>query len=239
MPESIYHRYTYLIGWSSHNRYYYGVRYATSCNPSEFWSSYFTSSRHVKEFVRLHGDPDIIQIRRTFSNADDARLWEHKVLRRLNVVNDPRFLNKSDGLSVSLESSIQGGRQKKSDTMRKRLSEYRTGKITPQKTREAISISKKGSPLSEEARIKRKQTMSDPLVRKKLSEIGKTKIGELNSFYGKTHSDETKQKISKSKKGTKSVNRKPVVIDGVEYESIKQAHLVTGISKYFIRKTLK
>ena len=31
---------------------------------------------------------------------------------------------------------------------------------------------------------------------KKLSDIGKTKIGELNNFYGHTHSDETKQKLS-------------------------------------------
>ena len=239
MSESIYQPYTYLIGWSSHNRYYYGVRYATSCNPSDFWSSYFTSSRHVKEFVRLHGEPDIIQIRRTFSNADDARVWEHNVLRRLSVVNDPRFLNESDGVSISLESALRGGRKKKSLNMRQKISEYRTGKVTPQKTREAISKSKKGVPLSEEARLKRKQTMSDPLVRKKLSDIGKSKVGELNNFYGKSHSDETKQRISKTKKGSKAVNRKPVVIDGIEYESIKQAHLMTGISKYLIRKTIK
>jgi len=239
MSKSIYQPYTYLIGWSSHNRYYYGVRYATSCHPSDFWSSYFTSSKHVKEFVKLYGEPDIIQIRKTFCTADDARLWEHNVLRRLGVVNDPRFLNESDGLSISLESALRGGRQKKSLSMRQKISEYRTGKITSQKTRETISKSKKGVPLSEEERKKRKQTMNDPLVKKKLSDIGKTKVGELNNFYGRTHSDETKERISKNKKGTEPVNRKSVVVDGVEYESIKQAHLMTGISKYLIRKTLK
>jgi len=239
MSESIYQPYTYLIGWSSHNRYYYGVRYATSCNPSDFWSSYFTSSRHVKEFVKLHGDPDIIQIRRTFYTADDARLWEHKVLRRLNVIDDDTFLNESDGLSISLESALRGGQQKKPLSMKQKISEYRTGKITPQKTRESISRSKKGVPLSEEVRAKRKETMGDPSVRKKLSNIGKTKVGELNNFYGRTHTDESKERISKRKKGSSVVNRKPVVVDGVEYESIKQAHLMTGISKYLIRKTLK
>lgn len=31
--------YTYLIGWSSHNKFYYGVRYAKGSNPNELWKS--------------------------------------------------------------------------------------------------------------------------------------------------------------------------------------------------------
>jgi hypothetical protein len=53
--------YTYLIGWSSTNKFYYGVRYAKKCNPSELFISYFTSSKHVKSYMKKHGNPDIIQ----------------------------------------------------------------------------------------------------------------------------------------------------------------------------------
>lgn len=42
--------YTYLIGWSNHNKWYYGRRTAKNCHPNEFWKTYFTSSKYVKEF---------------------------------------------------------------------------------------------------------------------------------------------------------------------------------------------
>jgi len=211
------------------------VRYASSCSPSDFWVSYFTSSKYVKDFVEQYGDPDIIQIRKTFSTADDARFWEHKVLKRLGVVSNPIFLNESDGLSISLEASSQ----KKSQKTRQRMSLYHTGRKRPKEMCESISRSKKGVPLSEEARSNRKITMNNPIVREKLSEIGKTKIGDLNNFYGKSHSEQTKKTISEKKKGSVPPNRKRITIDGIEYDSIKSAHISTGISKYFIRKMCK
>jgi hypothetical protein len=69
----MYQPYTYLIGWSSHNKYYYGVRYSKKASPSEFWLTYFTSSNEVKKFREAHGEPDIIQIRKTFSDSTTAK----------------------------------------------------------------------------------------------------------------------------------------------------------------------
>lgn len=93
--------YTYLLGWSKHNIYYYGVQYAnnkqTVATPSNLWSSYYTSSIHVKNFITKNGDPDIIQIRKTFTNRIDAQLWESKVLRRLQVRNNSKWLNINPG----------------------------------------------------------------------------------------------------------------------------------------------
>ena len=86
--------YTYLIGWSSLNKFYYGVRWAKGCNPSDFWQSYFTSSDHVKMFREIHGEPDIIQVRKTFDNKHQAILWEHSVITRLNLERRDDFLNK-------------------------------------------------------------------------------------------------------------------------------------------------
>lgn len=92
--------YTYIIGWSQTNTYYYGVRYAAHCNPSDLWVSYYTSSKYVKEYRELNGEPDIIQVRKTFKDINDARSWEEKVLKRINAAGRPDFLNKANGKAI-------------------------------------------------------------------------------------------------------------------------------------------
>lgn len=94
--------YTYLIGWSKLNKWYYGVRYRKGCSPSELWLEYFTSSQVVKQFRKLNGEPDIIVIRKIFKDVDSARHWERKVLKRLNVVESDKWLNQTDSISIKL-----------------------------------------------------------------------------------------------------------------------------------------
>ena len=89
--------FTYLIGWSKLNKWYYGVRFSKKCHPNDLWANYFTSSKHVKEFRKQNGEPDIIQIRKIFLNSDAAILWEHKVLKRLHIRNNDKWLNKTKG----------------------------------------------------------------------------------------------------------------------------------------------
>ena len=93
---SIYQPYTYLIGWSNHNKWYYGVRYAQNCNPQDLWKTYFTSSKHVKKFREEYGEPDVIQVRKFFDSKEAAVLWEEKVLRKMNVRDDEKWINKND-----------------------------------------------------------------------------------------------------------------------------------------------
>lgn len=100
--------YTYLIGWSEHNTWYYGVRYEKGCHPSDLWVEYKTSSKYVDAFVLKYGDPDVIQPRKTFSSVTDARLWEEKVLKRMNVVADEKWLNKTDNRSIDPSTVARG-----------------------------------------------------------------------------------------------------------------------------------
>ena len=88
-----YKPYTYLIGWSSLNKFYYGVRYAKNCHPSDLWKEYFTSSKIVKKYRTLYGEPDIIEIRKTFSDMNSAIIWEQKVLKRVKVLILEKWLN--------------------------------------------------------------------------------------------------------------------------------------------------
>jgi hypothetical protein len=93
--------YTYLIGWPKLNTSYYGVRYAQDCNPGDLWNPYKTSSRHVKEFIKENGEPTVIQVRKVFANAVLAQEWEHRVLKRMKVVGNDQWLNKTDNKSIA------------------------------------------------------------------------------------------------------------------------------------------
>jgi hypothetical protein len=101
--------YTYLIGWSSLNFFYYGVRYGKGCDPSDLWITYFTSSKYVKEFRTLHGEPDKIEIRSTFESSEEARNWEERVLKIINAAQNPNFLNKANGKSIAPEFAAHYG----------------------------------------------------------------------------------------------------------------------------------
>jgi len=108
--------YTYLIGWSNCNQWYYGVRYGKNCHPSDLWKTYFTSSKDVKKMIDEVGNPDIIQIRNVFwtpkhpikvrngyvrimnknllNTADEvARYWEATVLNRMRVHKKEEWIN--------------------------------------------------------------------------------------------------------------------------------------------------
>lgn len=93
--------YTYLIGWSKLNKWYYGVRYAKDCHPSDLFTTYFTSSKQVKVHIINHGHPDVKLIRREFDSVDDARKWETTVLRRMKVKTDSKWINSHDNISFS------------------------------------------------------------------------------------------------------------------------------------------
>ncbi len=93
--------YTYLIGWSKQNLFYYGVRFSSSCQPEDLWTKYFTSSRYVTEARIKLGEPDIKEVRKVFKHKDDAIKWESKVLRRLGAHRHEKFLNKTNNKSIN------------------------------------------------------------------------------------------------------------------------------------------
>ena len=64
----------------------------------------------------------------------------------------------------------------------------------------------------------------------------RNKSGENNPFFGKQHSDETKKKLSESKKGTYHGEQNiPIIIDIVEYKSAGEASKILNIPMVTIR----
>lgn len=116
--------FTYLIGWSELNKYYYGVRYSKNCQPESLWTTYFTSSNYVNEYREKYGEPDIIQVRKVFDNEQDACSWEYKVLSKvLNSDKRDMWINKAVGHN---EYAIDNEVKEKISKSRKKYIENRT-----------------------------------------------------------------------------------------------------------------
>lgn len=196
--------YTYLIGWSAHNKFYYGVRYARGCNPSDLWESYYTSSKNVHQFRKQYGDPDICSVRKTFVSTDKARTWETKVLKRLNVVANNKWLNQTDNKAISYESGLEGSRIAAAITK---------GKHQSKEHNEKKSRSLMGHKVSEETRRKISETrklrkISSPMKGRTQSEESRAKISKAKlGKPGHKHTEEHKQYMSQRMKGNKNGKR--------------------------------
>ena len=141
--------FTYLIGWSNQNLWYYGVRYSRKATPESLWVTYFTSSKHVRRVRRLYGEPDIIKIRKVFGdNAVKAKKWEETVLRRLNVRQKKEWLN------ISRNNSFRGASTSWNEGLTKETS------LTLKLTSEKISKTRKGQKASKETKEKMKAKRS-------------------------------------------------------------------------------
>lgn len=144
--------YTYYLINDVTKEKYYGVRYGKDCNPNDLWVTYFSSSKYVKRLIKLYGaDSFNYEVRRTFDTAEEARNWEERVLRKLNVMKNASWLNKGI-CGKFLKEGPQSAEHKE-----KRLKRYREYlKLNPrklsQKTKDKISKSLKGvaKPMTDE-----------------------------------------------------------------------------------------
>jgi hypothetical protein len=59
---------------------------------------YFTSSKRVAEFRKLHGEPDIVEIGETnFKTPQECRIFEYLFLTSVDAAKSERWLNESNG----------------------------------------------------------------------------------------------------------------------------------------------
>lgn len=88
--------YTYLVGWSDKDLWYYGVKFGNDADPAKFWVEYYTSSKKVKLLRDEIGEPDVKEVRRVFDSQEAARKWETDVIRRIKAVESDKWLNQTD-----------------------------------------------------------------------------------------------------------------------------------------------
>ncbi len=186
--------YTYLIGWSQHDKWYYGVRFAKGCNPGDLWTTYFTSSEHVKRARMEHGEPDVVVVRKTFEDKRLAQKWECRVIVKMKAVASKRWLNKCAGGSKFYSSGLplsEDHRRKVSESLkgrilsvdhREKLRQLVLGKPVTRKRVDGLMAAK--ARMTDETKLAMKEKMSLAKLgvkRKPFTEEHKRKIGEANS----------------------------------------------------------
>ena len=179
--------YTYLVGWSKLDLWYYGVQYSKKANPQNLWRSYFTSSKYVRKAREQYGEPDVVEVRKTFTNKDSARLWEHKVLVRMKVRKDKRWLNQTDNLHhYNIEPKAP----------------WNKGKSMSDEQKQKLSAINKGKTLSEEHR--RKMSQAQRSRSRESFVLSAEGLASIRSTHlNKPKSDSTKEKMRIAKLGVK------------------------------------
>ena len=164
--------YTYLVGWSQHDLWYYGVRYARDCSPGDLWVTYFTSSKQVALKRSELGEPDVVEVRKTFGAATSAKVWEVRVIRRIGAVRNRRWLNQCN----------------------QNIEFCRYGPLSPE-TKKKI-----GEANRENLLIYAKMTKSDA-TKAKISAANKNHPGIIASARKLVHTADAKKRIGEAKRG--------------------------------------
>ena len=244
MSKNIYTPYVYYICWSELDRHYFGCRYAQGCHPKDLWVTYFTSSKHVAEFRKKYGDPDIIEIRETFQTAEETREYEHRVLRKLNVQNNVRWLNRTDNKAFPVlkgEEHHCYGKPKSAETktkISKSMKGKNKGKSRSQETRDKMSAAKKGMPSNFKGKSHSQETIDKISESKKGKSHSQETIDKISESIkgknkGKSRSQETRDKMSAVKKGKNNPNYRPDLDENIDkiFSMRNQGYTLKEIAK--------
>lgn len=164
----------YMHTNKTNNKVYVGI---TSRSPEKRWD-YGCGYRGQKYFynaIKKYGWDNFEHIIFAENLTQSEACTMERCLIALYQTNNSNY---GYNLSAGGEGGATGIRW--SDERKKHLSEKLKGRIFSAETKKKISEARKGSHVSEE-------------TKKKLSE---QRVGELNNFYGKTHTEETRKIMS-------------------------------------------
>ena len=205
--------YTYLVGWSKLDRWYYGVRWAKGAMPEGLWVDYFTSSKYVAAMRTEFGEPDVVEVRRVFDDGATARGWEEKVIDRMNCVDSDKWLNRHNKGAKFSQTGIRSAEH------REKLRKANTGKVYGPPSAEhraklkAAAATKWNDPdMAAKITAAMKAVVSTPEHKKKMSDAAERircdpvkfedrnkKISEANT--GKVRSEAARLRYSEAKRG--------------------------------------
>lgn len=95
--------YTYHIYHKPTKMHYYGARWKPGCTPDDLWITYFTSCKRVHKLIEEYGTQSFeVRVRKTFSSKKECLDWEQKVLKRLKVKTNPKWINIAIGKPTML-----------------------------------------------------------------------------------------------------------------------------------------
>jgi len=209
--------YTYLLKCIPTNQYYYGVRWRNRLQAKQdFWIHYFTSSKKIAKLRKKYGDSAFLfEIRREFDTPNDAIIWEEKVLRRMKVLQDPKWLNGNiRGVAFRRDAPI-------SNETKHKMSVAKRNRVVTAETCAKISQLKLGSVPWNKGKIGLQRHTPETI--EKIRDAGKNQIwiaercakisfakkgkpSKLKGRSGTPHTTESKRKLSHARVGRKWYN---------------------------------
>lgn len=174
-------------------KYYYGLHSTNNLD-----DGYLGSGRRLRYSINKYGKNNHKREILEFCNSRKELVDREKEIITLNEIA------KKDCLNL-----IVGGASIKSvpPDVRKRIGDARRGKKLSADIRKKMSESRKGKVMTKETRERIRQTLTGSnLSEERKNKISKTKLEQLKDknnhpFFGKTHSVESKLKMSKAQKG--------------------------------------
>lgn len=216
--------YTYCLTNKQAGIHYYGSRTAKGCDPHDLWSTYFTSSRIIRELIVTHGkDSFTYRTMRVFNSADECLRHETMFLLRVGAANNPRFYNRHNG-------GMNFSRAGKPGTFRG-LHHSPESKEKMAAKRIGISYGKQ-SPETCKKKSERMSGERNPMYGKHLTDEQKIKTklyGEKNGMYGRKHNESAREKMR-----IRAKNRGPITEENRHNRSL--AHRGKKMPQAYIEK---
>ena len=237
------YNFVYKTTHKESGKYYIGVHSTDNMN-----DGYLGSGTRVKRSIKKYGEDAFErEVIRHFDTNVDAYSYEKKLVT-LDTLKDTLCMNIDTG---------GRGRQsgyKMSEETRRKIGEASKGRFFSKEARDKISKVHKGKGKSKETKVR----MSNAQKGEKNHRYGKGHLqkggknpmygkgdlvsgerngmygmsGEKNHFFGKSHTEKVKDELRK-RFGTK------IIFEGEKYDSIRDAHVKTGVSRYIIKKNCK
>lgn len=217
--------YVYRITNKIENKHYYGVRSSIDLPVNDLGIKYFSSS-HDKEFIKLQKENSSIfkyKVVSVYSKRETAVQKEIKLHNKFNVGVNKNFYNLTKQSSTGFDNTGI----KASDYTRKLLSELRTGSKRTEETKEILS----------QRRRERDKREDEQGIVWTFSRSDEFKQDMSKRKLGKPRSEETKRKISETITGSPA--KKPVIIDGIYYSTMKEASIILGILRITVSRRCK
>jgi hypothetical protein len=183
--------YTYYLYHKSTDRHYYGARYRKGCDPTDLWTSYFSSSSVVHQLIQEYGkDSFVSEVRKIFQTAEEAIRWETRLLSRIDAQHNDKWINRHNGRTAFIGPHLH------SDKTKNKIRAKIQGLKRTEETKDKMSISAKRR---EDKRRAEGWTMP---AEAKIRAIA-TRQERINSGQINPYSKDRNQKMAQSKKGTK------------------------------------
>ncbi len=194
------YHYVYRITNKRTNKHYYGSRSSDNLPHKDIGVTYFSSSFDTQFISDQQENPDnykykIIKIFTTKRN--DAIKLEIKLHEKFNVGLNPNFYNRVKQTSSKFDTTGVNPWNKGMTMPEEFRNKLKGPRSYSEETRALLSKNQKEN-LLKNGHPRQGITLTDK-TKNRISKGRKGKcIGEENHFYGKTHSEESKQKIKEN-----------------------------------------